>query len=345
MTVDTGRRGGNYWIFAPLVFLLLLAAAWSVLWFYAARRAETTVADWLEREAQSGRTHACASRSVGGYPFRIEMHCAEPLAQIHGVGQPMTLRAASLLAVAQIYDPTLVIAELTGPLRIEQEGAAPLSVNWKLLQASLRGFPLGFERASVAIDEPSVSAADQAGEPLAKALHIEFHARRRPGEGPLIVDLASTVQSLLLTFPAQLANKPIEGTIEASVTGLKDFAPQPFNERLRQWQADGGKLEISRIRFAQGDVIATAKGELSLTPQARPEGSLNVTLAGIEQAGALLLGQSSQGRTQAALLGGLAMLAGRTELEGRRAIALPLRVRDGTISLGPLTLGHVDPLY
>ena len=34
-----------------------------------------------------------------------------------------------------------------------------------------------------------------------------------------------------------------------------------------------------------------------------------------------------------------------TELEGQRAVALPLRFNDGVVSLGPIKLGQVDPLF
>ena len=34
-----------------------------------------------------------------------------------------------------------------------------------------------------------------------------------------------------------------------------------------------------------------------------------------------------------------------TELEGKRAVMLPLRFDDGAVSLGPLMLGDVPPLF
>jgi hypothetical protein len=34
-----------------------------------------------------------------------------------------------------------------------------------------------------------------------------------------------------------------------------------------------------------------------------------------------------------------------TQLEGRRAVKLPLRFDDGLVSLGPLKIGMVPPLF
>ena len=39
------------------------------------------------------------------------------------------------------------------------------------------------------------------------------------------------------------------------------------------------------------------------------------------------------------------MMGEPTELEGKRAVTLPLRFDDGMVSLGPIKLGAVPPLY
>jgi hypothetical protein len=301
----------------------------------------------MAREAQAGRLHACGERTVGGYPFRIEMRCREPRSQLRGFGRPVALRAGSLLAVAQIYDPTLLIAELTGPMiAMGDDGATNLTLDWRLLQASLRGFPLAFERTSLVFDDLKVRQTDAPdAPPLVAAKQIELHLRLRPGQPEPVFDLAVKGQTLALSAPATLAGRTIDVNAEAVVRGVKDLTPKPINELLRQWQADGGRVEISKIRVAQADAVAVATGNLGLTPQARLDGSLQVSLAGLEQMLAMILGPSSQGRAQASLLGGLAMLAGRSELEGKRAVALPLRVKEGAVSLGPLPLGQIPPLY
>ena len=35
----------------------------------------------------------------------------------------------------------------------------------------------------------------------------------------------------------------------------------------------------------------------------------------------------------------------QTELEGKRAVRLPLRFNDGAVSLGPIPLGQIAPLF
>ena len=57
-------------VFVPLVLVVVLALGWSGFWFVAAGWAETRIAGWREREANSGRFYNCERQTVGGFPFR-----------------------------------------------------------------------------------------------------------------------------------------------------------------------------------------------------------------------------------------------------------------------------------
>src|SRR5262245_49701352 len=89
----------------PLVLLFLLvgtlAIAWSGLWVYATTQAETTIAGWREREARVGRIHDCATQTISGFPFRIEVRCSDPVSELRG-HVTITLKAKELLAAVQV---------------------------------------------------------------------------------------------------------------------------------------------------------------------------------------------------------------------------------------------------
>src|SRR5881394_4238679 len=74
MTVAAGRRS-RWGLFIAPVLLLILAAAWSGFWFYAASQAEVAADAWRAQEAKSGRIYDCAKRSIAGFPFRFEVRC------------------------------------------------------------------------------------------------------------------------------------------------------------------------------------------------------------------------------------------------------------------------------
>src|SRR5688572_15333038 len=96
------------WLFVPLALLIALAVIWTGLWCYAVSRAETALAGWRAREAKSGRTYECGSESISGFPFRIEVRCTKPSAEILGKGTQVVLRGDDLVMLAQVYQSTLL---------------------------------------------------------------------------------------------------------------------------------------------------------------------------------------------------------------------------------------------
>src|SRR5438477_12906189 len=81
------------WLIAmPLVFVLVFAVAWSAFWYYAAREAEARINDWQAQQAKAGRVFSCGAQAVGGYPFRIEVHCGDAAVELKDTQPPIALK-------------------------------------------------------------------------------------------------------------------------------------------------------------------------------------------------------------------------------------------------------------
>jgi hypothetical protein len=370
------------WLIAtPTIGFILLALGWTAFWYYAANRAEATIAAWQVREAAAGRRYTCAQQEIGGYPFRIEVSCGAAVAEFENNETKLQLSAPRMTAIAQVYDPRLVVAEINSPLAISEPNHAPsFAASWTLGQLSLRGLPPAPESADVAADGLVIDRRYGGDATLFRASHVEAHGRLSSGSADAnpVIDVALSLAQAYAPPIGPLATKPIDADILGVLRGLKDLRPKPWPEPLRQLQATGGSLEITRARIQQGDVIATAAGSLTLTQAGRVNGELALTIAGLETLlPALgldrLLTQGAPGSTQdkvahglSALdrfmpgLGGavrkqmqnpdtavaaLALIGRPTELEGRRAIAVPLRFTDGAVFLGAIPVGAVPPLY
>ena len=48
-------------------------------------------------------------------------------------------------------------------------------------------------------------------------------------------------------------------------------------------QEAGGRIEVRALRIRQGDAVGVATGTLSLTPQGRLDGELQMTVAGLDK--------------------------------------------------------------
>ncbi|MGA2290091.1 DUF2125 domain-containing protein [Bradyrhizobium sp.] len=390
------RRRPLWRLFFMPVLLLIAAAGWSAFWFYAASEVDGSVDAWRAREAKSGRLYDCARRTVAGFPFRLEVRCdgasVSLVSQTAGSAAtqtPLTAKLGEILVVAQVYDPKRLIAEFTAPATISDRGQLPsMTVNWSKARSSVVGLPGVPQRVSLVFDNPEIAAVNgPAQAPQARAKHIELHSRQlegTPNDRPMIETALSIAAGSVQGVHPLLA-EPFDADVRAILSGLKDFSPKPWPERLRELQAAGGHVEIVQSRIQQGDLIAVAAGSLGLTVNGRLDGEVQMTVAGIEKVipalgiekmleqgvpqatldrvapgvktqdvnnllGALDraipgLGKVVKQNATVGVAAGLNALGKEAVLEGKKARAFPLRFVDGQVFLGPLKVGQIPPLF
>jgi hypothetical protein len=292
MTLAPRRRPLWRLFFMP-VLLLIAAAAWSAFWFYSASKVDETADAWRAREAKSGRIYDCGSRSVAGYPFRLEVRCdgasVSLVSQTAGQAAtqtPITAKLGEILVVSQIYDPKLLIAEFTAPATISGPGQPSMIANWSKARSSVVGLPAAPKRISLVFDDPSIDRTDGSPPtPLARAKHIELHGRLVEGSAvdhPNIETVLRIEQGSVQEVHPLLA-EPFDADVRTILTGLKDFSPKPWPQRFRELQAAGGHVEIVQSRVQQGDLIAVASGSLGLSAEGRLDGELQMAVAGLDK--------------------------------------------------------------
>jgi hypothetical protein len=360
-------------VLVPFALVVALAILWTGLWFYAAAAAETAIAGWRAREARAGRIHDCGTQAIGGFPFRIEVRCTGPSVELKGSGTPLVLKAADLLVAVQVYQPTLMIGEFSGPMTIAEGGQQPAYVaNWTLGRSSVRGTPRAPERVSLVVDNPVVERSGQSGgAPVFKARQVELHGRIAGGsirKDPVIefaLRAAGAVAPELHPALAAGTDADIVGTLR----GLADFSPKPWAVRFKEMQARDGRIEIANARLRHGEIIAVSSGTLGLTERGGLQGQMQMTVVnlelllkefGIEQmmsrgkVSATIdsldrlvpgLGAIARKRAGPGIVAGLGAIGQRTVLEGKPAVSVPLRFVDGRIMLGPIPVGRTPPLF
>jgi hypothetical protein len=390
------RRRPLWRLFIMPALLLVAAAAWSAFWFYSASKVDETADAWRAREARSGRVYDCARRSVAGYPFRLEVRCdgASVSLTAQTAGQdstqpPIIAKLGEILVVAQVYDPKLLIAEFTAPATIVTPGnTSSMIAKWSSARSSIVGLPGVPQRVSLVFDDPAIDRVSSSTQkPLARAKHIELHGRLvegSPSDHP-VIETALQIAGGSIQEVHPLLAQLFDADIRAKLSGLKDFSPKPWPQRLREIQAAGGNVEIVQSRIQQGDLVAVAAGTLSLTEQGNLNGELQMTVAGLEKVipalgldkmvdggvpqatldrvapgvktqdvsnlfGALDraipgLGKVVKQNASLGVAAGINALGTEAVLEGKKARAFPLRFVDGAVFLGPLKVAQIPPLY
>jgi hypothetical protein len=284
------RRRSLWRLFIMPVLVLVAAIAWSAFWFYAASKVDETADAWRAREAKSGRIYECAKRSLAGFPFRFEARCSGAsvalLSQTAGASQAITAKLDEILVVAQVYDPKLLIAEFTAPATVAGPDLPALTVNWSTARSSIVGLPGVPQRAAIVFDDPAIDRVNASVQtPLARAKHVELHARIADGSAQdhPVIETALQIAGGSLQELHPLLAQPFDADVRTLLTGLQDFSPKPWPQRFREIQAAGGHVDIVQSRIAQGDLIAVAAGTLGLNASGRIEGELQMTVAGIEK--------------------------------------------------------------
>jgi hypothetical protein len=288
-TVPLQKRS-RWPLFVMPGLLVLLGVGWTGFWFYASGQVGTQFDRWRAREAEAGRVYNCGKLNVGGYPFRFEVTCDNANVELISQTASRKLGKAELnqiLAVAQVYNPQLMIAEFTSPLTFTEQGEQQsLILNWKGSQASVYGLPQSPQRMSFVMDDPVLErSVGSVRTPLARAKHVELHGRIAEGsavENP-VIDLAWQLAKGSSDALHPVLGEAFDMTAQARLKGLKDFRPKPWPERFREIQAANGRIEVVQSRLQQGTLVAVATGSLGISPQGFLDGELQMTVAGLDK--------------------------------------------------------------
>jgi len=380
------RRRRGRWRAAAIAVMVVVALGliWSWLWYYTAAIADRTLAGWVERETAAGRLYSCASQTLGGFPFRIEVHCADAVAEVNAQRPPFTVRAKDVLVTTQVWHPTLMVSDITGPLTYADSDQPPsLTANWSRAQVSVLGPPPDSQSVSFKLDGVHVDRVGAGGGDAAllfKADHADIQGRLIDGSArnnPVVEAVLHVVAAAAPTLHRAVA-QPTNADIDVVLRGFKDLSTKPWAVHFREMQAAGGNIEIKYLRMAQGNAVILGSGTLTVNAQGKLDGLIRVAIVGVEEivpllgideligrgvdrlagaAGApaqglgaldrLVPGLSAAVRTSAnaSVIENIKKMGQPTEIDKKPAILLPLRVADSAIYLGMVPLGTVPPLF
>jgi hypothetical protein len=371
------------WRFLLLAAVIVaLPIGWSALWSYAASIANETLAGWIRREAALGRVYACGSQSIGGFPFGIVIRCDKAAAAFKSNRPPFDVSAGDFTFSAQVFRPTLLNGEISAPVTLSDPGqGAAFVANWSTARLALLGLPPEPERVSVDLAKLRLdrTAGVNAGL-IFQADRLEVDGRIIAGSArrnPVIEASAKVSGALAPSFHPLLA-EPLAGEVDAIMRGFNDFQPKPWPVLFRELQASGGGIEIKTLRLARSDAALLGAGTLTINASGRLEGELRVTIAGVENIVPLIGidqlikqgidrltgGNGSPAQGLGALdrllpgLGGVVREGANagmietikktgepTKLDGKPAIALPLRVNNGIVYVGLVPVATVPALF
>jgi len=339
------RRRSRFWLYGPFMLLVVLAAGWSAFWFYARGRIATEIDVALAREVERGRTWTCTDRSIGGFPFRIELRCNALSLTSTRWGDAVRVQTGPAVVVGQVYSPGLVILEASSPAKVTLPEGRVLDLTWKNLDASFAW--RSPERFALVASEPrGVLTTPGLTTETWGAATLEAHFRRNPTRPATeqAVDIAVAAKGTILPPVDALLGNTDAGEIDlqATLTQAENFRKGFNPDALESWRGANGTFELTRLVSTKGKARVDGSGQLLLDPLHRVAGDLQLSAAGIEQIGGLRIGN---------LLGGLGGILGGRSGNTATAPGLttlpPVSLREGRVFIGPfrLPLQPLPPLY
>jgi hypothetical protein len=332
------------WLIAvPLAVFLVIAAAWTVGWFMIKAEVERQVDGWFNAEAAAGRRHSCPQRTVGGFPFRIDITCVAPSFHLQTPEGPVLAKVGRATAAALVYRPEHVVVDLTTPLTVERDGAQVAAIEFQRGQASYRATNNTFERFSLVLGGMAAGRGN-GHRPDVTADHVEVHTRHTPSSQVDVrdYDMALTARGLgpAGARPEQGANIETTSTLRGWPVVRQTSSDGP----IADWARGGGTFELQGLRVTRGTGLLAASGRMGFNANGRADGQFQAAVA---DSAALFSGLSVPGIGEpSVLLGPVLALVGRPgEIDGRRGTRLQLNVENGTLSLGAVQVATFPPVF
>lgn len=334
--------------------VLLVAAAWSAVWYAGTRKADALITAWLAAEAAEGRSYACGERGIGGYPFRVSVTCAAPVLDIADAEPRLRFVAEGFRAVAQVWDLTHVIFEIDGPVRLEADGPdVAFDADWTLFRGSLRAPGGEIRRLDIvatglaATPDPATPnpAARGPGGVTVTAAEVEFHARRAEGgaAGARDIEAAVDARDLVIALERQPAPQPVDVAFVGRLDALPYPPPREPAAFLSAWRANGGAIDVARLSAAQGGTELRAAGRIVPDGAGRPEGRVTVSISGSDVATPGSAG--AFGGIGPLIAMALRFVGKPTDIDGRAGLAGEIDFRDGRVVIGGMPIAELPPLF
>jgi hypothetical protein len=335
------KRPRRRWLFIPYAVVVIAVFGWSIAWL----EIRNQVALAMDRASAQARAHGAAlewkDRTIGGYPFRIEVVVTNFQA-----GEPSgwALTAPSLKAVANAYDLGHWVVAAENGVVLGRPNAGATHIAGRAIRASWVG--QGDAAPRVILEGLGLTFAADPGAkpfPLASANHAEIFTRTEP-DGRMDA-------GLLLEGAQPRASRPGAPSLLSDLTANRPFAllwqgivshPEAFRgasapAAALAWASAGGEVATVRAGVSAGPRgLGIRPGVLSLSADGRLRGQADFVIRGDASNAMRAVGQDQIVQPMAA--DAVALILQAQEAAGWRA-EIPLTFQAGVTTLGPVAIG------
>ena len=326
-----------------MIAILVVLGAYSGYWVYVRGVIAGEVDNWIAEQEAAGYEMEDQGVSVTGYPYRFAITVDAPQVRAPQAEGGWFVRWGRLRATASPFNFNHWIFEFEGPLFAEQGADAQrqaVRLDAERARISLvagsdgrtRRVGLDFEQValeSLAGDDPGLRSIARllfTGEVLdSDEMHLRLEA----------TGVAATSEAIGRRIVQEFGDTAETMRIDMRVTEWTSLAARAD---AIAWRDAGGELSVGAAQLDWGPARLSGHGDFTLDAMARPDGRLSLRIADPDALAEALVSAGVVSEENAPALRTAALLAPR----GPEGVALPLRLREGAIWLGPARLGSLN---
>jgi Uncharacterized protein conserved in bacteria (DUF2125) len=340
------KYSSRFFLYAPLALFLAIAAAVCVMWWREASALSGRLDAMNGHEAMPGVTLHFASKSVGGFPFNLDVVFQNLRVEVATPHGPSSWQSQNFALHALTYGREQVIFEAAGHQLLTWSDAGG--------QAHALPFEVGTLHASAIDGARGLSRFDLdligLGSPALTAARVQFHARLAPdGKG---VDLFAAIDGVHLSprltslFGDDIKQIRLNATASPSHTfdGLRAGTTR-WQDALETWRQADGTLYISDLELAWDRLSAIGKGRLALDDAHAVQGYLNFKVVGIQTLLANAARRGVQGRANAGIAAAVLGRAAKAGNDYAGLMGAVVGFHQGLVSVGDATATTEEGLY
>ena len=332
-----------------IVLLAVLVAAGGasfLVWRWAEGQMADGVAAWADSMRAQGWKIAVGAPERGGWPLAAAFTLPD-VAVAAGPELPgqATWTAQRVTLRADVLRPYQLVARVAGQQTVQYGGGPAIPFSADRFEVTIP-LPAGAPPRAAALDAAGLRFGPPADGMTVGLLEGQSTWNTAAGTGQPAVTLRLSAEAIALP-PAShppLGSNIASATIDSTLSGPLP-PPGGFSAMAAAWRSGGGTLDLSHIAIGWGPLGVTGGVTLSLDAAMQPAGTANLRLVGYDDALADLAAEhvlsAHAAQAAKAVLG---LLAQSAQGGGAAGIAVPLTLRDQTLSMGLFPLARLPRL-
>ena len=235
------------WLLPPVAVIMAGAIGWPVFWYVKSRETAAALEAWTAHEAQLGRAWSCPTQKIGGFPFSVEISCANLLFQGEILGKTMSGTLRGFRATSPLLRTDNLRAEIDSPFAAKtSDGTFDITMQWGELFLDLEGRPGALNHLSQLQSGPAARKSGEDGRSGRSVLAMSMSFSRGTGT---TMSMISCLRSTRARFRRSTSLLDTQLPIDMQVGGTISQVDLRGAETLRSFLKIGARrtdMSISR---------------------------------------------------------------------------------------------------